>query len=175
MKNGPLESPATSVYFGIVQPPIHRPRLVTRHLPAVVMHDATRRLREAEQYVEDMLVKIFPGWQPRHPRARGWRFSVPDAIDVYEAVDSPEAANYLHRAGFQRVTAHLHDHHASCRCRGRFAGARVGAPARAPVPTSAPAGPDEIPTGEPIDPMAPVDPSELPEIEIWRDEDESPS
>lgn len=50
--------------------------------------------------------------------ALGWRFTPPDTIDVYEAMDSPAAVEALRRAGFVTVT--LHDHEAtrflSCRC-----------------------------------------------------------
>lgn len=105
-----------------------------RRLPAGMLHEATRRLREVEQYVEDMLAMAYPGWRPLHPRARGWRFSSPDAIDVYEtpAYETPdlvEGARRLHRAGFRRVTAHPHDHREACKCSSRFPAER-----RTPAP-----------------------------------------
>ncbi len=82
--------------------------------PADVLRDGTRVLRRAEQVIEDILVEAYPGWRPMVPRARGWRFSMPDAIDVYRAVDSEAAADELHRAGFRRVTAHAHSSDAPC-------------------------------------------------------------
>ncbi len=85
-------------------------------LPAAELGDATRALRKVEQGIEDLLVQIFPGWVPMVPRLRGWRYSLPDAVDVYRAADSKSAADALHRAGFQRVTAHAHESHTRCSC-----------------------------------------------------------
>jgi hypothetical protein len=105
-------------------------------LPAAEMGDATRALRKIEQGIEDLLVEIFPGWRPHVPRLRGWRYSLPDAVDVYDAVDSKAAADTLHRAGFLRVTAHAHDNLARCSyCESRFAhpGSRLAQTTEAPA------------------------------------------
>lgn len=86
-----------------------------------MMREATRRLREIEQYVEDLIAASFPGWRPTLPRARGWRFSSPDALDVYGTRGSPESLEAMRRAGFARVTAHPHDSRAPCGCGFRSA------------------------------------------------------
>jgi hypothetical protein len=156
-----------------------------RRSPAARLRDATRLLRESEQVVEDLLVASFPGWRPLHPRSRGWRFSYPDAIDVYRVDDSLTAADDLHRAGFDRVTAHPHDSLAPCRCRGRFPdppGSKVSGEIAARGSPARPAG------GSPLTPPGAATPSadlvpedlgagdgiEMPEIEISGDDPTSP-
>ncbi len=111
-------------------------------LPAVELADDTRILRRMEQGIEDLLVEIYPGWRPRVPRLRGWRFSLPDALDVYRAADSQSAADALHRAGFARVTTHTHESHVPCSCcESRFPPRLTKA--AAPVATATPATVDE--------------------------------
>lgn len=71
-------------------------------------------LRDVERRVEAFLTQLFPRW-------KGWAFTAPATIDVYQVQDSPEAARALHAQGFDAVV--LHNHQAarflSCACRPR--------------------------------------------------------
>lgn len=84
---------------------------------AAALREATELRAVAEVDVADLLATLYPGWRPMFPPERAWRFTSPDAIDVYFAIDSPAAASALHLAGFTRVTAHAHPGgEESCRC-----------------------------------------------------------
>lgn len=58
-------------------------------------------LRRDEQQIEDLLSLLFPTW-------RGWVFTTPDRIDVYQANYRAESVRVLHRNGFVRVMVHAH-------------------------------------------------------------------
>lgn len=74
------------------------------------LREARTGLRDVEQRVDAFLESLFPGWRARFPTTVGWRFTDPDAIDVYRvAVPSPAAVDALRRAGFRSVTLHDHD------------------------------------------------------------------
>ena len=78
---------------------------------------AREDLRVVRRDVEDLIAALYPGWRPRFPSDRAWRFTDPDQIDVFDAIESPAATDALHRAGFKRVTAHDHPRSDSCQCR----------------------------------------------------------
>ena len=86
------------------------PRITT----AAALHAGEDGLRDAERRVERLLTSILTRW-------RGWQFTRPDGIDVYQAQDSPVAARRLHLEGFREVR--FHDHAASrfltCTCTTR--------------------------------------------------------
>lgn len=69
-------------------------------------------LRETERHAEVLLSSLFPSW-------KGWSFTAPNGIDVYDVVDSTRAAGILHRNGFVTVTLHAHraERFLSCSCK----------------------------------------------------------
>lgn len=133
------------------------------HSAAAMLANATRQREEIDRYVEGLLMIAFPGWRPLAPRLRGWRFSMPDAIDVYRAVPSVDASDTLRRAGFNRVTAHPHDDLEICRCRPVRS---TPVPARAPTPTSTPTPAAPPDSGSPPAASQTTDEPDLLEVEI---------
>lgn len=86
------------------------PRVLIGSLVQLLLN-AEGGLLAAEQRVADVLVELLPGWRG------GWRWNKPDAIEVYEATDSPAAASALWLAGFVGgVTIHGHGPKAPCTC-----------------------------------------------------------
>ncbi len=131
-----------------------------------MLANVTRQREEIDRYVEGLLMSAFPGWRPLAPRLRGWRFSMPDAIDVYRAVPSVDAFEALRRAGFNRVTAHPHNDLEICRCRpARSTPVPARAPAHAPGPRPTPAPSSPTP-GSPLAASQTTDESGLLEVEI---------
>lgn len=76
---------------------------------AAALRGAEINLRTVERRVEDYLTTLFQSW-------RGWVFTAPDGIDVYEAQDSARSAALLHRQGFATVTIHGHPASRSLTC-----------------------------------------------------------
>jgi hypothetical protein len=76
-----------------------------------------QNLRDAERRVEEYLTTLFPNW-------RGWVFKPPDGIEVYQVLDTDQAAELLHRQGFRMVTLHSHraERYLTCGCRVRQVG-----------------------------------------------------
>lgn len=85
---------------------------------AAALAAGERTLRVAERHVEAMLTRLFPqtatsaGW-------KGWKYTPPGGIDVYQVTASAGAVQQIYARGFVTVT--LHDHRAerflSCTCR----------------------------------------------------------
>lgn len=77
-----------------------------------LLQDRQDGLLAAEQEVTEVIADLLPGWRG------GWQWDEPDAIQIYNAIDSPAAAAALHLAGFRTVA--IHDHRAeaflSCAC-----------------------------------------------------------
>ena len=75
-------------------------------------------MREVERLVEALLTTLFPasgtsaGW-------KGWQYTSPDAIDVYQVPPWPRAVQVLHSRGFGTVTLHSHraERYLTCMCR----------------------------------------------------------
>lgn len=88
-----------------------------RRTLAADLRYAETNLRATELKVEALLSRLFPRW-------KGWRFTTPDGIDVFEAEDSPDAVRVLHGEGFNTVTLHKHraEQFLTCVCKPRELG-----------------------------------------------------
>lgn len=73
-------------------------------------------LREVERDVDDFVAGLFPGWRPLFPPGRGWRFTAPDALEIYGVVESPATTDAIWRAGFRRIVVHGHRVDGHCMC-----------------------------------------------------------
>lgn len=83
---------------------------------AQALRDATGNLRGVQRDVEELVTSLYPEWSPKFPMSRGWQFTEPDMLDIYDAIDTPAATAALHRAGLHHVTTHDHRRGAPCRC-----------------------------------------------------------
>lgn len=98
------------------------PRAIVGDLVAQLLAAKEHQL-EAGRAVTEVLESLLPDWRPKFPTSLGWHWTpargdVGPRIDIYEAIDSPAAAQALHLAGFQIVVLHGHraDQFPTCAC-----------------------------------------------------------
>jgi len=79
---------------------------------------ATTDLHGVQRQVEELLEAVVSGGRARFPLETGWRFTLPDEIDVYDAPSSVITVDALRRVGFGVVVLHGHGRFRvpSCRC-----------------------------------------------------------